>query len=228
MMESLKETSECTPDIQGDHCYGAQDNSQIYPGLLAGERIPEPSGQKQVIDVKINSEQDHEHGHDSLEIVAVVKGDTAVLDAETSGSCRAETGCQRIEKRHASQEKKTDLNQGHDQIDHIQDLGSVFYLGRQFAHGRSRAFGPHNVHGISAAGQRQDSQDKDQNPHASYPVGKAPPHEHGGRKSLDIGEDAGSGRGKSGYGLKQGVCQRRDLPADIKGKSAEKTEDHPD
>ena len=155
VVEGLENASKRSPDIYGDKGYRRRDDPQIHPGFLAGKGILKPSHRKQIIHIKIHSEKDHKNRHNPLQVVTVIICDAGVLDAEPAGAGSAEAGGKGVKQRHTAQKQKHHLDQGHDQIDHVQDLCCGLDLGRQFTHRRPRALRPHDVHGVAASGQRQ-------------------------------------------------------------------------
>ena len=58
--------------------------------LLGGERLTEMTQQQEIIQVKVNAEQQHEHADDDLKIRAVVRADAQRLVAESACARRAE------------------------------------------------------------------------------------------------------------------------------------------
>ena len=75
--------------------------------------------------------------------------------------------------------------------------------------------------------QRQQCQDKYQNPHTADPVGKASPDVDAVRHLCWIRKDTGTGCGKTGNDLKKSIDRIGDSSAEYKRHSADNTENDP-
>ena len=82
------------------------------------------------------------------------------------------------------------------------------------------------MHGLTA-GHGHNLQHKYQNPHSSYPVGKASPDQNAVGKILHPGQNTRSGSGKTGYNLEQGIGKAGDFSCKIKRQRSHQAHDNP-
>ena len=189
-----------TINIGGDDTHCHRNDHKVAPHLLAGSSAAELAHEQQEVGVEVDAEQDHEDGHDPLD-VGRKAGKAVVTEAETAGACRTKGGEQGFEQGHSAKQKEHQLQHGKGKVDAIQNFSGGLYLGHQLVHLRAGAFGLHQVD-VGAAGQRQQREQKHQNAHAADPVGKAAPEQNTVGQPLHGGQDAGTGGGKAGDRLK--------------------------
>ena len=213
-------------DVECDHHHTACDDQQIHAQFFIAEDAADVFDQQKVEHVEVDAKQQHEHGDHHLQINAVIEGDAGVLDGKTAGTGRTEGRAQRIEQRHAAQQQEEDHDRGQHQIDLIENGCALPQTGHQLADDWSRCFCPHDVH-HAVVGAGDDGEQKDEDAHTADPVCEAAPEQRGVGECLDIGQDAGTGRGKSGDRFKETVHQGRDLAAEEERKSSEEGKDDP-
>ena len=80
---------------------------------------------------------------------------------------------------------------------------------------------------MGAAGQGQQREQEDQNPHAADPVGEAAPEQNSLGQPLHGGQDAGTRGGKTGHRLKHGIHRVGDAAREHKGHRAHHTDEQP-
>ena len=163
-------------DVDGDSPHRRRHNHNVGPQLLRAEHIPEPADEQEVIEVEVHAEQQHENADDHIEIGALIGAHAQVPAAEAAGAGGAEGMDAGIEQGHAAQQQKDDLNDGHDQIDAVEDLGRIAHAADQLAHGRAGHLRPQKVHAVAVA-HGQDGHDEHQHAHAAHPVGEAAPEQ---------------------------------------------------
>ena len=135
-----------------------------------------------------------------------------------------------IQKNYASEGYRTCErdDDGHYDVNRVQDRCRLAHFGNQLAHVRAGAFRPQQVHGkagaLLAGNHRQQ---KYQHAHASHPVAEAAPIENALGKCLHIRQNGCAGGGKAGYDLKQRVDKKGNLAGDHKGQAAQQTHNHP-
>ena len=165
-------------DIRCDSHHGGSHNQEIGLQFLGAEDLPEAADQKEIVEIEIDAEKQHENADHHVKICAVIGPHTEVPAAEPAGPGSAESMNAGIKEGHAPRQQKDDFNHRHGEIDTIKDFGGVAHAAYQLAYGRPRDLRPHQVHPV-AVGHRQDGHDKHQHPHAAHPVGKTAPHQHG-------------------------------------------------
>ena len=125
-----------------------------------------------------------------------------------------------------AQKEQHNLQQGHGQVELVEDLGGGLNLGHQAADRGPRAFRPHQIHlDVSCGGKEGDQ--KDQNAHAADPVGKAAPENDAPRHDLHVGDDAGASGGKSGHSFEHGVHRIGKDAAENEGQGSHQAHDDP-
>ena len=162
-------------DVPGDEGGGPGHDPQVEPKLLVVQHLAELPQEHQVVDAEIHPEQRHEYGAHRLQVSAV-PCHAVVLDGKAAGARRAEGDGQRVEQGHATQQQQGDLDEGHGDIDGIEDLGAFLQGGHQLVHLGAGALGPHHVQqGVAPLAHGHHRQQEHQHPHAPQPVGKAAP-----------------------------------------------------
>src|SRR5699024_3249203 len=162
------------PDVPADKGDGRQDDPEI-PAHLLDQHLAELAPDEVEVGAEVDAEQDHRDGGDHLDVGGVA-GHAVVFDAKAAGACRAEGDQQAVHQGAAPRQHKNDLDDGHAQIDGVEDGGGLADGGHHFFHLGAGAFGFHQVD-MAAAGQRQHRQQKDQDAHAPDPVGEAAPEQ---------------------------------------------------
>ena len=202
--------------------------SASQPQLLVLENALELAQQQQVIQAEIHAEQEHENGHDVLQVRAVV-GHAAVADGKAAGAGGAERDAEAVEQRHAAEQQKADAQHGQQHVQAVQDQRRLAQVRRQLADARPGAFRAHQVHARARAlaRLRHDGEQEHEDAHAAEPVAEAAPVEVAARKRLHVAEDRGARRRKAGDNLKQRVDVVRGLPAEAEGQRAEQREHDP-
>ncbi len=80
---------------------------------------------------------------------------------------------------------------------------------------------------MGTAGQGQQREQEHQNAHAADPVGEAAPEQDALGQVLHSGQDAGTGGGKAGHRLKQGIHRVGDAAREHKRHGAHHGNDDP-
>ena len=130
-----------------------------------------------MINAEIHAEQKHEHTEDHLYCQTVISGDTCTGNCKPPGSRSAESNTETVKRRHSQQGKEDNKHHGHKTINAVKYHGRGTHPGHQLACCRPWDLRPYKVHGIVIL-HGHHHQDKDQNPHPPYPVGKAAPEQH--------------------------------------------------
>ena len=214
-----------TINIGSDDTHCHCDDHKVAPHLLAGSSAAELAHEQQEVGVEVDTEQDHEDGHDPLD-VGRKAGKAVVTEAEATGTRRTKGGEHGFEQRHSANQQEHQLQHGKGKVDAVQDLSGGLYLRHKLVHLRAGAFGFHQVD-MGAAGQRQQREQKHQNTHAADPVGEAAPEQNTVGQPLHGGQDAGTGGGKAGDCLKQSIHRVRDAAGEHKGHRANHRDEHP-
>ena len=68
MGHGFERCSECIFDVEEDDRDGADDDDQVVTDLFDGESFLELSEQKQIVDIEVHSEHDHEDRDDPLNV----------------------------------------------------------------------------------------------------------------------------------------------------------------
>ena len=174
MMEALAQRTEVAAYVESNQRGEHGDNAEVHADLLDFEHLLEFAGQNQEISVEIDTEQDHKHRNDILQIRAVVVRDGVIPVAEAAGAGRAERNADGIEHRHATDQQQNDLQNGQSEVNRIENQRGIAHMRRNFGDRGTRAFRTHQVNGL-AAGQRQHDQHEHQDAHAADPVHQAAP-----------------------------------------------------
>ena len=160
--------------------------------------------------------------------VGVVVGAHAeVPAAEAAGAGAAEGVDAGVEERHPARQQQQDLDDGHHQIDAVEDLGGVAHAAHQLARRGAGHLRPQHMHPVAVAPHGQNGHHEHQHAHAAHPVGEAPPEQAAAGQGLHLREDGGAGGGKAGDGLKNAVHEPGDIPGDIEGQSSEDGHEDP-
>ena len=183
--------------------------------------------QQEIIQVEVDAEQQHEHTDHDLKIRVVVGTHAQRLVAEAAGARRAEGVNERVKQWHTARAEHDRLDNGHGEIDGVEDFGAVAQFARDLAAGRAGDLSAHQVHG-AAVRHGQHRHRKNKNAHTADPVGKAAPEQDTVAQRLNIGQNRGAGGRKARNHLKKGVHKGRDLAGDDKGKRTENRQQHPD
>ena len=214
-----------TINIGSDDTHCHCDDHKVAPHLLAGSSAAELAHEQQEVGVEVDAEQDHEDGHDPLD-VGRKAGKAVVAEAEAAGARRTKGGEHGFEQGHSANQQEHQLQHGKGKVDAVQDLSGGLYLRHQLIHLRAGAFRLHQVD-VGAAGQRQQREQKHQNTHAADPVGEAAPEQNTVGQPLHGGQDTGTGGGKAGDCLKQSIHRVRDAAGEHKGHRAHHRDEHP-
>ena len=214
-----------TINIRSDDTHCHDDDHKVAPHLLAGSSAAELAHEQQEVGVEVDAEQDHENGHDPLD-VGRKAGKAVVAEAEAAGTRRTKGSEHGFEQGHSANQQEHQLQHGKGKVDAVQDLSGGLHLRHKLVHLRAGAFGFHQVD-VRAASQRQQREQKHQNTHAANPVGEAAPEQNAVGQPLHGGQDAGTGGGKAGDRLKQGIHGVRDAAGEHKGHRAHHRDEHP-
>ena len=188
------------PDIEGDKPHRSQNNQQIGTYLLHAKCFAELAEQQVIIKIEIDAEQDHKDRDNPLQCVGIT-GNAVSADTKTTGTGGTNTGGHRIEQRHAIEIQQKQLQQGQTKINAIQNTGCGTDFRYQLAHRGTRAFRTHQVD-VGAAAHGDNCQQEYQHAHTANPVGKAAPEQRTMGQGFHILQNAGTGGGKTGNGLK--------------------------
>ena len=162
-------------DIGRDNANCHQNNGEVAAHFLADGAV-EFAQQQQKVSIEVDAEQDHENGHDPLD-VGRKAGKAVILEAEAAGARRTEGREHGLKQRHAAQQQEYHLQHGECKIDAVQDLCGRLHLRHQLIHLRAGAFCLHQVD-VGATGQGQQREQEHQNAHAADPVGEAAPEQN--------------------------------------------------
>ena len=132
-----------------------------------------------------------------------------------------------VKQRHTARAEQNRLDDGHHEVDRVQNLRAVAQFAGNFAAGRAGDLGAHQVHG-TAIGHGQHGHGKDQHAHAADPVGKAAPEQRAVAQRLDVGQNCRACRRKARDRLKKSIDKGRYLAGDDKRQCAENRHQHPD
>ena len=143
-------------DVGRDDGNGGCNDHKVAAHLFAGRRPAEPAHQQQEVGVEVDTEQDHEHGHDPLDVGGKA-AKAVVAEAEAAGARGAKGRKHGLEQGHPTCQQEHQLQQGQGQVDAVQDLGGGLHLGHQLVHLGAGALRLHQVD-VGAAGQRQQRQ----------------------------------------------------------------------
>ena len=94
-------------DVDRDDGHRRQNDGKIGADFLAGGCAAEPTQQQQEIRVEVDAEEDHEDGHDPLD-VGREAGKAVVLEAEAASTRRAKGREQRVEHMHSACQQEAD------------------------------------------------------------------------------------------------------------------------
>ena len=112
-------------DVEGDGDRGEAHNAKVGQHFLGAECIAETTQQQEIIEVKVDAEQQHEYADDDFKVRVIVRPHAESLVAETAGARRAEGVDERVEHRHAACAEQNDLDEGHGEVDGIQNLRTI-------------------------------------------------------------------------------------------------------
>ena len=216
LLECLCKAAEISAYIEGDRKRCGGDNQQIGTNLFTFPCLSEFTDQDQEVGVKVDAEQDHKDRDNDLTIGGIACN-AVVFDAEAAGARRAEGERDGIKQRHAAKQQEENLNNCQDNVNHVQNFCSGFYLRNQTGNGGTRAFCLHQVH-MAAACEGNQSQQKDQNTHTADPVRKAAPEQQTVRKRFHVCQNACTGCCKAGNGFKQRIDRIGNITGKYKGK----------
>ena len=223
--QRLAEAVVHTINIGGDDAHCHRDDHKVAPHLLAGSSAAKLAHEQQEVGVEVDAEQDHEDGHDPLD-VGRKAAKAVVAEAKAAGARRTKGGEQCLEQGHSANQQEHQFQHGEGKIDAVQNFSGRLHLGHQLIHLRAGAFRLHQVD-VGAAGQRQQREQEHQNAHAADPVGETAPEQNALGQILHAGQNAGTGGGKAGDRLKQGVHGVRDAAGEHKGHRAHHRDEHP-
>ena len=225
LLECLCKAAEISAYIEGDRKRCCSDNQQIGTNFFTFPCLSEFTDQDQKVGVKVDAEQDHKDGHDPLDIGRHA-GKTVIAEAEAAGARCTKGGQQSFKHRHPAEQQEHELDDSQAKINAIEDLCRGLHLGHQLIHLRAGAFGFHQVD-MGAAGQGQQGEQEHQNAHAADPVGEAAPEQDAPGQVLHSGQDAGTGGGEAGNGLKHGIHRVGNAAREHKGHRAHHTDEQP-
>ena len=223
--QRLAEAVVHTINIGGDDAHCHRDDHKVAPHLLAGSSAAKLAHEQQEVGVEVDAEQDHEDGHDPLD-VGRKAAKAVVAEAKAAGARRTKGGEQCLEQGHSANQQEHQFQHGEGKIDAVQNFSGRLHLGHQLIHLRAGAFRLHQVD-VGAAGQRQQREQEHQNAHAADPVGEAAPEQDAPGQVLHGGQDAGTGGGEAGNGLKHGIHRVGNAAREHKGHRAHHTDEQP-
>ena len=166
------EIGEEIPDVPADHGDGRRNDDQVPADFLDGDGLFEFAAGQVEVGAEVDAEQNHKDRHHHLDVGGIA-GQAVIAD----GAGGAESNQQSIHQGTAPRQHKENLEDGHPQIDGVEDFGGGLDRGNHFFDLGAGAFGLHQVD-MAAAGQRHHGQQKDQNAHAADPVGEAAPEQN--------------------------------------------------
>ena len=105
-------------DIDGDENDGACGDAEIQAKLLVFEHRFELAEQEHVIKAEVHAEEEHEHGDDGLQEVAV-PAHAAVFNGKAAGAGRAERDAEAVEHGHAAEQKTHNAQRGKQNVDSV-------------------------------------------------------------------------------------------------------------
>ena len=213
------------PDVPADHGDGRRNDDQVPADFLDGDGLLEFAAGQVEVGAEVDTEQNHKDRHHHLDVGGIA-GQAVIADTEAAGAGGAESNQQSIHQGTAPRQHKENLEDGHPQIDGVEDFGGGLDRGNHFFDLGAGAFGLHQVD-MAAAGQRHHGQQKDQNAHAADPVGEAAPEQNPHGQALHVGQDRSAGGGETRHRLKQGGDGVGNGPRQDKGHRSHDTDDHP-
>ena len=98
---------------------------------------------------KVDSKKNHKNRCDNLTVGAVASH-TVIDDTKSTSTGCTKRNTQGIEQRNSANQKKNNLEQCHSNINRVKNFGGLLNFWNQFADGRTRAFGFHQIHMIPA------------------------------------------------------------------------------
>lgn len=137
-------------NLEEDKSGRTENDDKVPANFLHGKGLFEFAEQDQVVGVEVDAKQRHENGVDPL-LIGGIAHHAVVFDGKAAGACGTKGGGQRVEQWQLAGQQKQHLQDGHAQINQIQDAGSVLDLRHQLAHRRAGALGAHQVHVGAAA-----------------------------------------------------------------------------
>ena len=161
-------------NIGGDQRRSHTEDTQVAPQLPTFEYGAEVAQQRQVIQVKVDAEQQHKYGNDHLTIGGVA-ADTVCLNAKAAGACGAKGMHQCVKQGHFAAYQEDDFHCGEKNINQIENTRGLFGPRHQLAYNGTGHFRPQYVNG-AIRNRGNDGHNKDKHTHTAHPVGKAAPH----------------------------------------------------
>ena len=213
-------------NINSDTDHRCGNDAQIPSQFFAFEDLDQLTGKKEIINIEVDTKQQHKDTDYPIDIGTVVVPDAGIFDAESAGTRRTECMNKAVEKRHSTAQKENDQHHRHNGVNQVQNPHVAAKLCYQLAKCWTGGFCFQDMYSAvslipAIRISRKESNGQSKHSHTAYPVSPAPPEQKAGRKCLHVGQDAGACGGESGHRFKKGIYECGNLPAQIKRERTE-------